>query len=197
MMALVVEPHNPAWLTAFLRIRNDLMVLLEDVDIVSIEHVGSTSIPGLLAKPVIDVDIVVKPENLAAARRALVGAILPYQDLGEMGVPGRVAFRPPSINTHNTNQSLDAESVRLNIKSNIYIVLDGCVSLRNHLDLRRVLLTNTQLREEYANVKKAILAGGVTDVNEYCRGKNEVMLKILRTAGWSEDDLEEVRKANE
>jgi hypothetical protein len=37
----------------------------------------------------------------------------------------------------------------------------------------------------------------VENIDEYCKGKNEIMLKILKSAGWNEEELEEVRKANE
>jgi GrpB-like predicted nucleotidyltransferase (UPF0157 family) len=92
-MKVVIEPHNPAWEAEFARVRDHLHQILEDVPILSIEHVGSTSIPGLSAKPVLDIDIVVTPDTLAATRAALIAA--GYVDFGEMGVPGRVAFRQP------------------------------------------------------------------------------------------------------
>jgi GrpB-like predicted nucleotidyltransferase (UPF0157 family) len=64
------------------------------------------------------------------------------------------------------------------------------------LDLKRVLLQDEGLRKEYGNVKLELAEKEFVDMDEYCRGKNEVMLKILRKAGWSEEELEEVRKAN-
>ena len=54
------------------------------VPVVAIEHVGSTSLPGLAAKPVIDCDIVVAGQDVAAASWALTG--LGFQPLGELGI---------------------------------------------------------------------------------------------------------------
>lgn len=75
--------------------------------------------------------------------------------------------------------------------------LEGCLSLRNHLDLKRVLLEDGALREEYGRVKLELAEKEMKNGDEYCRRKNEVMFKILEKAGWTEDELEEVRKANE
>lgn len=49
-----------------------------------------------------------------------------------------------------------------------------------------VLLEDTGLRDEYGTVKRKLASKELADVDEYCRGKNEVMLKILRKAGWSD-----------
>jgi GrpB-like predicted nucleotidyltransferase (UPF0157 family) len=68
--------------------------------------------------------------------------------------------------------------------------------LRNHLDLKKTLLEDEALRTEYGDVKRRLVEGGVKDVDEYCRGKNEVIVRILEKVGWSEEELEEVRDAN-
>jgi GrpB-like predicted nucleotidyltransferase (UPF0157 family) len=183
MMAVVLESHSPAWSTEFSRIKTELQAILKDLPVISIEHIGSTSVPGLVAKPILDVDIIVLPENLTSARSALTNA--GYQDLGEMGVPGRVAFRQP------------VESRKREMRRNTYMLLEGCLSLRNHLDLKKTLLEDEALRTEYGDVKRRLVEGGVKDVDEYCRGKNEVIVRILEKAGWSEEELKEVRDANE
>lgn len=82
------------------------------------------------------------------------------------------------------------------MRRNTYVVVDGCIALRNHLDLKRMLLEDEGLRDEYAEVKQKLVNSNVKSMDEYCRGKNEVALKILKKAGWNEEDLEEVRRAN-
>jgi GrpB-like predicted nucleotidyltransferase (UPF0157 family) len=183
MAAVLLEPYNPVWSIEFSHIKRELRDILNNVPITRIEHVGSTFIPGLLVKPVLDIDIIVTPKNFSAVRGALASA--GYEDRGEMGVPGRVAFRQP------------VESIGKETRRNTYLVLEGCLSLRNHLDLKITLLKDEALRAEYGDVKRKLVDGGVKDVDEYCRKKNEVILKILKKAGWSEEELEEVRKANE
>jgi GrpB-like predicted nucleotidyltransferase (UPF0157 family) len=192
-MRVVVEPHNPAWESEFARVRDDLEHILKHIPIVSIEHAGSTSVPGLFAKPVLDIDIVVTPDILAATRAAMVAG--GYIDFGDLGVPGRVAFRQPG---HERSQAAIGLSDKTKeMRRNTYVVLEGSVALKNHRDSKRVLLEDAALRKEYGDVKQHLASQDLQDVNEYCRGKNDILLKILRSAGWAEDELEEVKKANE
>jgi GrpB-like predicted nucleotidyltransferase (UPF0157 family) len=191
-MRIVVEAHSQEWEVQFARVKVELRRILEGIPILSIEHIGSTSIPGLVAKPVLDIDIVVRRDTLAATRAAMVAA--EYTDLGERGVPDRFSFLQPGYGLRKFAGE-DGETGEM--RRNIYVVLEGSIALKNHRDLKQALLNDAELREEYGEVKKRIAAREVQDVDEYCRGKNEVMLKILKSAGWSEADLDEVRKANE
>jgi GrpB-like predicted nucleotidyltransferase (UPF0157 family) len=195
-MGVVVEPHNPAWAVEFAAIRDELYKTLEEIPNVSIEHVGSTSIPGLVAKPILDIDIIVTPENLDAVRAAMVSA--GYTDLGELGVPGRFAMRQPGHwRSQVAGNSTKGNSQTKGVRRHTYVILEGSISLKNHRDLKRMMLEDDGLRDEYGEVKKRLAGQELEDIDEYCKGKNEVLLKILRSAGWSEEELEEVRKANE
>lgn len=191
-MAVVIEPHNPLWATLFTQTKENLSLLLKDVPITSIEHVGSTSVPDLPAKPVLDISIIVPAQHIPAARAAMSAG--GYIDLGELGVPKRYVFRQPgfAVGDQATGKTLPEGEMR----RNTYVVEEGCLSLRNHLDVKRVLIEDEgPLRREYGDVKIA-LAAKARDVNEYCEGKNEVVLKILRRAGWSEEEIREVQSAN-
>ena len=81
-MKVTILPHDPTWATQFATQKALLGTILSGIAFHSIEHVGSTSIPGLLAKPVLDIDIITPPTSLPSARAALVGA--GYVDCGEM-----------------------------------------------------------------------------------------------------------------
>lgn len=70
-LQIAVLDYDPAWATHFERIKAELLAALSSVPILAIEHVGSTSILGLAAKPIIDIDIVVAPEHYPAAASAL------------------------------------------------------------------------------------------------------------------------------
>jgi GrpB-like predicted nucleotidyltransferase (UPF0157 family) len=192
-MKVIIEPHNPAWHVEFKKVQNDLLHILKNIPILSIEHVGSTSIPGLVAKPVLDIDIVVTSDMLSDTRTAMVAA--GYVDEGEMGVPGRVAFRQPGYQRMKAVIALNENSTEM--IRNTYVVVEGSVALKNHRDLKRVLIQDAALREEYGEIKKQLAARELENVDEYCRGKNEILLKILKSAGLNEEELEEVRKANE
>src|SRR4051812_17066289 len=93
MAQIRLEHHNPAWTNEFAEAKAHLENILADLPIICIEHIGSTSIPDLIAKPIIDIDIEILPENLEPVRDALVRA--GYRWIGESGIPGRSAFWQP------------------------------------------------------------------------------------------------------
>ena len=111
-----------------------------EVPVMAIEHVGSTSVPGLAAKPVIDCDIVIAEQDLACASQVLAG--LGFTPLGELGIPLRWAFKEP--------QRLAG--------TNTYLVAAGSLSLRNHLAVRDALRADPDLRDRYAAAKKRVAA---------------------------------------
>ena len=161
--------YDPTWPQRFEQLRSELAHSLASAGapVVTIEHVGSTSVPGLAAKPVIDCDIVVAQGDVAAASIALVG--LGFRPLGELGIPQRWAFREP--------QRLAG--------TNTDVVVDGCLSLRNHIAVREVLRSDLALRDEYAAVKRKVGASA-RDIDEYVRGKNDVVQRLLVAAGVTE-----------
>ena len=139
------------------------------VPVVAIEHVGSTSVPGLAAKPVIDCDIVVARPDVAMASEVLTG--LGFKPEGELGIPLRWAFKEP--------QRLAGTST--------YIVVAGSLSLRNHLAVRDTLRADAGLRQEYAAVKRRAGATAA-NIDDYGHAKNAMVQKILAAAGLTEDE---------
>ncbi|KAJ5460359.1 uncharacterized protein N7458_001911 [Penicillium daleae] len=190
-MKVILEPYNPQWPLKFSEVREQLLSILKDVPIISIEHVGSTSIPSMKAKPVLDIDIIIPASSLQAVRRALADA--GYTDCGEMNIPGRVAFRQPGYGRLDAAHGIGAPD---ELRRNTYVVIEGCLALRNHLDVRRVLLEDQELREEYARVKSKMEDMEFEHIGQYVAGKTEILSKILRKAGWSEVELEPVIEAN-
>ena len=164
-MITVVE-YDPAWPQRFEVLRREYAAAMAAarVPFVAIEHVGSTSVPGLAAKPVIDCDIVVREADVAAAGNVLMS--LGFTPLGELGIPQRWAFREPA---------------RL-AGTNTYVIVDGCLSLRNHRAVRDVLRADAALRDEYAEVKRR---AGVraANIDEYGQAKSDMVQKILAAAG--------------
>lgn len=136
-MPVVVEPYNPQWALQFLQIKSDLEKYLSGVDYVSIEHVGSTSIPGLPAKPILDIDVVVAPSQLQHVITALSAENTGLLYMGELYIKDRHAFRAPG-----------QEPVR-----NLYACIEGSAALRNHLGVRELLLKDEGLRREYGDLK--------------------------------------------
>jgi GrpB-like predicted nucleotidyltransferase (UPF0157 family) len=166
----VVE-YDPAWPRRFEKLRQEYAEAMAaaGVPVVAIEHIGSTSVPGLAAKPVIDCDIVVDEQDVAAAAQALTG--LGFKPRGDLGIPLRWAFKEPE---------------RL-AGTNTYVIVEGSLSLRNHLAVRDILRTDAGLRERYAATKRRVGATAA-DIDEYGRGKNAMVQEILATAGLTEDE---------
>jgi len=163
---ITVVDYDPAWPGYFesLRAEYAAAMVAAGIPVVAIEHVGSTSVPSLAAKPIIDVDIVVQAADVAAASGVLIS--LGFTPLGDLGIPQRWAFSAPA---------------RLP-RTNTYVIVDGCLSLRNHLAVRDVLRADQILRDEYAAVKKQAGAR-LDDIDEYVLAKNGIVLKILAAAG--------------
>jgi GrpB-like predicted nucleotidyltransferase (UPF0157 family) len=163
---IVVAEYDPAWPQRFEHLRREYAgaMAAAGVPVVSIEHVGSTSVPGLAAKPVIDCDIVVAGQDVAAASQTLI--TLGFTALGELGIPLRWAFKePPRLTGTNT-----------------YVVVEGSLSLRNHLAVSDILRTDPHLREQYADVKRRAGATAAT-IDDYGRAKNAMVQQILAAAG--------------
>lgn len=190
-MKVEIQPYNPEWPITFREIRSKLQQILADVSIISIEHVGSASIPHLRAKPVIDIDIIIQPASLPAARSALSDS--GYTDCGEMNVPGRFAFREPGYGRYDAAHGLGGNG---ELRHNTYLIIEGCPALRNHLDAKRILIEDENLREEYSAAKGRLAEGEFEDIGQYACAKTDILCKILRRAGWSEEDLEPVIQAN-
>lgn len=168
---ILVVDYDASWPARFERLRAEYAGALAaaGVPVVAIEHVGSTSVPGLAAKPIIDCDIVVEPEHVAAAAAVLVG--LGFTARGDLGVPLREAF---------------AEPARL-AGTNTYVVEAGSLGLKNHLAVRDTLRVNPALRDEYGAVKKRV--GAVArDLFEYGAGKTPMVQRILEVAGLTEQE---------
>jgi GrpB-like predicted nucleotidyltransferase (UPF0157 family) len=163
---ITVVEYDPGWHGRFEMLRSEYATAMAaaGVPIVAIEHVGSTSVPGLAAKPIIDCDIVVREADVSAASSVLIS--LGFAPLGELGIPRRWAFKEPS---------------RLS-GTNTYVIVDGCLSLRNHLAVRDVLRADASLREEYAAVKRTAGASAA-NIDEYGQAKSEIVQKILSAAG--------------
>jgi GrpB-like predicted nucleotidyltransferase (UPF0157 family) len=190
-MKVVIVSHNPEWKAKFAEIENKLQVLLRNVPIVAIEHVGSTAIPGLKAKPVIDIDVVVHAASLDSARVALAAG--GYTDCGEMNIPGRFACREPGF---GRSDAAHDSSERDPMRHNTYMIVEGTLALRNHLDVRRVLLEDNLLRDEYSQLKSELQEREFNDIGQYVTAKSDMLCRILQKAGWDSEDLQSVMDVN-
>lgn len=165
---IVVVDYDTAWTDWFEELRRLVWPQVRDVAL-RVEHVGSTSVAGLAAKPIIDIDVVVAAEGQI---RPVISALarLGYRWQGDLGVPGRQAFRPsPEIESE-----LPAH--------HLYVVVDGSRPYLDHVLLRDLLRSDASARSRYAALKRrnAELAGG--DIDVYLAAKAGLVGELLARA---------------
>ncbi|MCB2153933.1 GrpB family protein [bacterium] len=178
-MPILIVDYDPEWPLRFAYLKALLQPAMPE-GVRSIEHVGSTSIPGLAAKPVIDVDIVVESEGvLSDVRDALEG--LGYEHRGDLGIPGRIAYREPAD---------------IGFRHNLYVCVHDSEALENHLRLRRFLLANPDSVQEYAELKRRLAYEESLGISDYCEAKSDFIADCLLNSGMDAAAVEAIRNAN-
>ena len=160
-----VVPCDPAWPGLFLDERRRLdAILMQEGVALSIEHTGSTSIPGLDAKPILDILAgAPDPASLARAIGTLQHADYIYR--GEQGIPGRHFFRRGNPRQYH-----------------IHLTLTGSDFWRDHLLFRDYLRANPEVAAKYAALKHALAERNPFDRESYIEGKTEFVQQVLRAA---------------
>ena len=163
---VVLAEYDPAWPAAFAALAARAAAALpQEAPIPArIEHVGSTAIPGMPAKPVIDLDVVVGAADLprAIARLAALG----YVHEGDGGLPGREAFRwPPGEARHH-----------------LYVCTPDTPAYRDHVLFRDYLRARPEVAAAYAALKRALAARHAADRAAYQAGKAAFITATTRRA---------------
>jgi GrpB-like predicted nucleotidyltransferase (UPF0157 family) len=177
MPEIVVVDHDPAWPRLFEALRAPIADALGDLAL-AIEHVGSTSVTGLAAKPIVDIDVVVAAghERMAIDRLATIG----YGHKGDLGVPGREAMQhPPGSPRHH-----------------LYVCARGNLALANHLAVRDYLRANPAAARAYGELKQRLAVTFADDVDGYVEAKTPLILDMLRASGFAERDLAGIAELN-
>ena len=158
---------NPLWGRAFeeeaARIR-----AAAGPDVLAIEHYGSTSVPGLAAKPILDIDIVLQNgEVFESVKNALEAN--GYTHVGDLGITGREAFKynnKPQFMPHH-----------------LYVLSEGSEELKRHLTFRNWLRSHPDDRDAYAQVKMAAAQQFPDDISAYIDAKSEIIINIYQRCG--------------
>lgn len=185
---ITVEPYNPAWGITFENLKAVYTQGLHNLPH-QIEHVGSTSVPGLWAKPVIDIDIIVP--HLEVSKEAIILLKdMGYTHVGDLGIPGREAFKRMDDSAPYTIPRKEWP------KHNLYVCLAGCTSLLNHLHLRNYLLQHPKAVEEYSHLKKQLAIQYANNIDMYVEGKTAFITAILKQSGFDENSLKSITAQN-
>jgi GrpB-like predicted nucleotidyltransferase (UPF0157 family) len=133
---------------------------------VAIEHIGSTAVPGLAAKPIVDIlvgfrELSLTDERVAAMQHA------GYEFRGEAGVPGRLHFHRLSAGRHLFN---------------VHIVEHGATHWRNNLLFRDYLRNHPEQARRYAALKRREAKKHPRDIWAYADGKRRFIEALIEKA---------------
>lgn len=143
MAELLIKPYQNSWPQEFSSIRQALLVGLDDLPL-KIEHIGSTSIPLLSAKPIIDIDIFFPfPKLFSEITSRMEG--LGYYHNGDQGIKDREVFK--------RNIPKPRHPILDNITHHLYVCPIDSPELRRHLLFRDYLRMNKKARNHYEKLK--------------------------------------------
>ena len=166
MDRIIIADYDPAWPARFEEEREAIVAALGGAaaGVVAIEHVGSTSVPGLAAKPIIDIAIGVRQvADAVPCITPIVG--LGYKCMGEFGIPGRLYFRKGKPRSHH-----------------LHMVVHQGEFWQDHIGFRDALRGQPDLAQEYARLKRELAAHHVGDRVGYTEAKTPFIQSALARA---------------
>ena len=164
---ILVLPYDEQWKQDFLKIKAEIAGALGQLAI-EIEHVGSTSVQGLSAKPIIDVDVVIKDYTVLEDVVSALGEI-GYQHEGNLGIAGREAFK------YDGKDHLK--------KHHLYVCPEDSSELRRHLAFRDFLRAHPEAVREYSRIKEEGAKQYPDDIEGYIEHKSPFIERIYAEIG--------------
>lgn len=159
-----VVPYNPKWKEEYLKEAEKIRNIMKE-DIIKIHHIGSTSIPGMSAKPVIDILVEVVDINNVDNYNIDMEK-LGYIAKGEYGIEGRRFFMKGLYNrTHH-----------------VHIFQWDSSEVRRHLNFRDYMISHPEDAKLYAELKKELAVKFRYDIEGYCNGKDNFIKDINKKA---------------
>lgn len=167
---VVVLPYDKVWQRDFETIKRELENALGDL-ILGIEHVGSTSVEGMSAKPCIDLDVIIKDYTVFDAVVEKLAAIGYFHE-GNLGIRDREAFRythKPHLKTHH-----------------LYVCPQYSAELHRHITFRNFLRENPEAAMKYSRVKEAAAKRFPDDIDQYMACKSPCIEELYFACGLKE-----------
>ena len=162
-----VVPYDKSWKTAFEEIESEIADVLGDL-IIGIEHVGSTSVEGLSAKPCIDLDVVIKDYGVFDAVVRKLESI-GYIHEGNLGIADREAFKysnKPYLMQHH-----------------LYVCSQYSKELHRHITFRDFLRSNPEAAKKYGMTKEMAARLFPDDIDKYIEYKTPCILELYEMCG--------------
>ena len=164
---VIVLPYDAAWKSAFEAIRDEIEAALGDL-IIGIEHVGSTSVEGMSAKPCIDMDVIIKDYSVFGEIVRKLGEI-GYIHEGDLGIKDREAFEytdKPHLMMHH-----------------LYVCPQYSEELNRHITFRDFLRINPEAVKKYSSIKEKAAELFPNDIDGYIEYKSPCIEELYKECG--------------
>ena len=164
---VVVLPYNRTWKSDFEEIKIEIENVVGDF-IIGIEHVGSTSVEGMSAKPCIDLDVIIKDYSVfdtVVSKLESIG----YIHEGDLGIKDREAFKysdKPHLKTHH-----------------LYVCPQYSEELHRHMSFRDYLRSHPEAVRKYSSVKETAARMFPEDIDKYIEYKSPCIEEIYMLCG--------------
>lgn len=162
-----VVPYDESWKLAFEEIKEELESAIGDL-VIGIEHVGSTSVEGLSAKPCIDIDVIIKDYSIFDAVVCKLETI-GYIHEGNLGIQDREAFKysdKPHLRQHH-----------------LYVCPKQSEELHRHIAFRDFLRSNPEAIKRYGAVKEKAAQLFPDDIEKYIEYKSPCIEELYKMCG--------------
>ncbi len=164
---VTVSPYDKAWKSAFEAIEQEIECAIGDL-ILGIEHVGSTSVEGMSAKPCIDIDVIIKDYSVFDK---VIGKLesIGYTHEGDLGIKDREAFKytnKPHLMRHH-----------------LYVCPQFSEELHRHITFRNFLRDNTDAVKKYSQVKETAAKLFPNDIDKYIEYKSPCIEELYALCG--------------
>ncbi|MDV4342623.1 GrpB family protein [Methanoculleus sp. YWC-01] len=164
-MNVRVVDYDPIWPDLFRTEARQMEDILKE-NLIEVFHIGSTSVPGLKAKPIIDIMPVVLSIEQIDERSGQFEAI-GYESMGELGIPGRRYLRKGGENRTHQIHAFQYDSVQ---------------NITRHLAFRDYLRCHPDVCSAYAALKSELAMRYPGDIGGYCDGKDTFVKRVERDA---------------
>ena len=160
-------PYDAAWESAFEEIKREIEAVIGDM-ILGIEHIGSTSVKGMSAKPCIDIDVIIKDYSVFDEITEKLGTI-GYIHEGDLGIKDREAFKyteKPHLMMHH-----------------LYVCPQHSEELHRHITFRDFLRQNPEAVMKYSYVKEKAAELFPDNIDKYIAYKTPCIEELYSTCG--------------
>ncbi|MCA9123909.1 MAG: GrpB family protein [Planctomycetaceae bacterium] len=165
-MEVLVLPYDPAWADMF-HAESQLILSALGENSIAAHHIGSTAIPGVVAKPVIDMLIVVA--DIEAVDRCSENMeAIGYEVMGEFGIPSRRYFRKDNDTGKRTHH--------------VHVFADGSNHIVRHLAFRDFMKAHPEWATRYSDLKLKLVAANPDSIERYMEGKDGFIKQVDQLA---------------